>query len=118
LGTHSSEKLEVQKRLEDELERLTHITHFGHTLEVRWIPNDASTLAGEVRGNVVFIYESDCEKAITTLRHEVIDCIVSRAIEPYRGVTNSLIKMINQNAYQRKEQVVEALTRLIETISD
>ena len=115
MGTHSSEKLDVQKRLENELERLTHILNFGHTLEVRWNPNDASTLAGEVRGKVVFIYEKDGEEAVKTLRHEVIDFLVSQAIAPYRDVTNRLIKMVNEDAYKRKEKVVEALSRLIET---
>jgi hypothetical protein len=113
MGTISSEKLDVQKRLEDELERLTHILNFGHILEVKWVPNDESTLAGEVRGNIVHIYESDCENAVKTLKHEVVDYVVSQAIEPYKEVTNRLITMVNADAYQRKEQVVDALTRLI-----
>jgi len=71
-----------------------------------------------VRGKVVFIYERDCEETVKTLRHELIDYLVSQAIEPYREVTNRLIKMINEDAYKRKEKVVEALSRLIEITGD
>ena len=37
----------------------------------------------------------------------------AKAIEPYREVTNRLIKMMNEDAYQRKEEIVQALTRLL-----
>ena len=58
-----------------------------------------------MKRNIVFIYERDCEEAVKTLRHEVIDYLVSHAIEPYREVTNRLIKMVDEDAYKRKERV-------------
>ena len=75
-------------------------------------------MSGEVRGNAVYVYERDYEEAVKTLRHELIDYLVSRAIEPYKEVTNRLIKMVNEDAYKKKEKVVEALSRLIEITGD
>ena len=37
----------------------------------------------------------------------------SQAIDLYRRVTNILIKLLNENAYKRKEQIVEALRKLM-----
>ena len=112
--TSDSSNLETQKRLEEELERLKQSLQVGCNLQVRWSPNDGSKLSGEVRGKVIYIYENNCEEAVKTLRHEVVDYLVSQPIEPYKKVTNMLIKMINEEAYKRKERIVEALTRLIE----
>jgi len=39
-----------------------------------------------VEGNTIFNYEVDEEKAIDALRHEVIDYMVSKVIEPYRAL--------------------------------
>jgi len=38
---------------------------------------------------------------------------VSQAIDPYRRVINTLIKLLNDDAYKRKEQIVEALSILL-----
>ena len=50
---------------------------------------------------------------IDILRHEFLDYCISRAIEPYRVVTNKLIKLINEDAYRRKERIVEAFSKLL-----
>jgi len=47
------------------------------------------------------------------LRHEFLDYEISRIIEPYREVTNKLISLINEDAYRRKERLIEALVKLI-----
>lgn len=52
-------------------------------------------------------------KVIDILRHEFLDYCISRAIEPYRVVTNKLIKLINEDAYRRKERIVEAFSKLL-----
>jgi hypothetical protein len=62
---------------------------------------------------VIYIYEHNESKSLKTLRHEVIDFLVSQAIEPYKNVINHLIKMINEYAYKQKEKIVEALSNLI-----
>lgn len=101
----------LQKRLEDELERLK--KRLGiNDLQVIWIPEGDPELSGKVEGNTIFIYEVDEERAIDALRHEVIDHMVSKVIEPYRLVANKLVELINEEAYKRKEQVIESLKRL------
>jgi hypothetical protein len=66
-----------------------------------------------VKGDRILIYAVDEAEALTVLRHEVIDYCVSRAITPYQELTNLLIALLNDRAYDTKEAIVEALTRLI-----
>jgi hypothetical protein len=105
--------------LKVELDRLITLSCFGQELHVAWVPNGNSNLSGEIRSNLVLIYETEAEKAIDTLRHEFIDYIVSRSIKPYQKVTilyksiiNALIEQIGQEAYEEKELAVEALRKL------
>ena len=100
-------------RLREELERLKRLSGMGMDLNLVWAPDPGCALSGEVKGSTIFVYESDEEKAAETLRHEFLDHCVSQAIDPYRRATNSLIKLLNENAYKRKEQIVEALRRLM-----
>lgn len=51
-------------------------------------------------------------EAIDTLDHEVIDYIVSGAVDPYRQMANSLIRTLNDEAYRKKEEAVEMLRRM------
>ena len=81
---------------------------------VVWIPDPPKSLSGEVKNKTIYIYELDEKDAVKVLRHEFLDYCVSQAIEPYRNVTNRLIKMINEDAYKRKEKIVVALTRLVD----
>jgi len=103
----------VGARLEGELERLKERVGAGHELRVVWSPNSDSKLSGEVKGDVVYIYEPDEVRAVDALRHEFIDYLVSQAIEPYRSVTNKLILLLNEVAYKKKEEVVETLVKLL-----
>ena len=78
------------------------------------MPDESSKLAGEVVvGNTILIYECDERKAIEVLKHEFIDYIVSQAVEPYKEIGNLLIRYLNEEAYRRKERVVEGLRKII-----
>jgi len=102
-----------QRKLETELERLKRILKLGYELKVRWVPNNNSKILGEVRGNHIIIYDTNREVAMETLRHEFIDYAISKVVEPYKDVTNRLIALINEDAYKRKERLVDVLTLLI-----
>jgi len=104
---------DLQKKLEDELEKLKRKLSIND-LQVIWIPEGDLKLSGKVEGNMIFIYEVDEEKAIDALRHELIDYIISKVIEPYRAFANKLVELMNEEAYKRKEQVIETLKKLIE----
>jgi len=102
-----------QSKLKEELERLKRKTGFGQELGVVWVPSATSKLAGEVKGETIFIYEEVEAKAIETLKHEFLDYAMSKVIEPYREVTNKLILLFNEEAYRRKERLIEKLARLL-----
>lgn len=55
---------------------------------MKWIPNGIDKLSGEVRGNLILIYDENEEAAIETLKHEFLDCAISQVIEPHKQVTN------------------------------
>jgi len=70
---------------------------------------------GEVREDVIYIYEKDEEKAIETLRHEAIDYLIStKIIKPLINMINLLIKNREQEIYLEKEKLIERLTKLIQ----
>jgi len=100
-------------QLETELVRLKGLSGLGFELRVVWKPCAEGALSGEVRDNTIYVYDVEEEKAVVTLRHEFLDYCVSQAIEPYKEVANWLIRMINEDAYRRKEKVVEALAKLL-----
>ena len=112
-GNGLKDKRGLEARLEVELKRLKGRSGVGHDLRVVWSPYSGSKLSGEVKGDVMYIYEPDEVRAVEVLRHEFIDYMVSQAIEPYRSVTNKLIQMLNEVAYKKKEEVVEALVKLL-----
>lgn len=109
----STDNSETQISLERELRRLQQIMKLGFRLSVIWVPTPEHSFSGEVRHDCIFVYESEIEAGLATLRHEFVDYIISQAIEPYRSVTNQLIKLVNDIAYTRKERVVEAINRFI-----
>jgi hypothetical protein len=111
LRKKNDEKISV--KLELELEKLKEKTGFGYELSVAWLPGQDPELSGEVKNNTIYVYECNEEKALGTLRHEFIDYVVSQAIEPYKSVANRLIQFLNEEAYRRKERIVEALVKLI-----
>jgi len=69
-----------------------------------------------VKGRTILIYEENSDKTRDTLFHEFLDYAFSKIIEPYKGVANQLIKLVNEIAYQRKELFVESLIKLYEGI--
>jgi thermostable 8-oxoguanine DNA glycosylase len=103
----------LQNVLDEELERLKRLLRMGYELKVVWLPNNNSNLSGEVKGETIYVYEEELEKALETLKHEFLDYSISQVIEPYRQLTNKLIMLINEEAYKRKEMLVENLRRLI-----
>jgi hypothetical protein len=103
--------MSIEEKLKNELKALKRKAGIGDDLDVVWAPNADSKLSGEVKGKKIYVYEEDEEKAVETLYHEFFDYVISRAIEPYRSILNSLIGCLNEMCYRRKEEVVESLRR-------
>jgi len=100
------------------MKRLKNLLGLGYNLKIEWLPDHVKQsygkpLSGEVLGDVVYIYDTEIGEALKTLKHEVIDFSIGEVINCYREVCNILIRKINDDAYQKKEKLVKALTRLI-----
>ena len=106
-------KHNLQETLETELERLKNTLNTGHELKVLWLPSKASSKAGEVKRNLICIYDEKKETALETMKHEFIDYIVSKPYTIQLKITNKLIESINEIAYQMKEDIVEKICTLI-----
>ena len=104
----------IRMKLEEELERLRQATGMGHGLSVKWVPEGGSKLSGEVRGDVVYIYEEREAEALETLKHEFIDHSISKeVVKPLVEYVNMQKNLIENMVYKRKEELVNKLARLI-----
>lgn len=104
--------LDLQEKLQSALEGLKQTMNLGYELRVKWVPNGDGKLSGEVKGNFIYVYEETEKEALSTLRHEFLDYAISSVVDPYKQVTNKLIALINEEAYRRKERLVEKLSAL------
>lgn len=104
--------LSFEPRLRENLENLKRTTGLGSGLSLIWAPNSLNPLSGEVKASTVYIYEENERRALDTLHHEFLDYCVGQAIQPYREVANTLMKLLNEYAYKRKEEIVEGLRKL------
>ena len=111
---HRAQESNLQTKLENELERLKKKADYGYGLKVVWLPNYNAKLSGEVKNGIIYIYESNENEAIKTLKHEFVDYVVSQSIEVYKSITNNIIQILNETAYERKEKVVETLLKLLD----
>lgn len=103
----------MEARLKDELERLGAKLGLNRELRVVWMPNAVDGLSGEVKGNTIYVYEAEVDKAFQALRHELIDhLITSRIVKPLVELVNLLIKSRESEIYEEKERLVEMLSRL------
>lgn len=99
--------------LEKELERLKARAGIKNEFKVFWSPKVDSKKEGEVVGDTIFVYSSDVDGALQTLRHEFVDVVVSSAIEPYLKLVNAFLSTISEDAYKKKEEAVETLLKLL-----
>lgn len=104
--------------LDAELDRLKQITNMGYELKVHWQPDtimnkDGMVLRGKVVGNIILIFDKDLQEAKETLRHEFVEYLIDKAIEPYRNKLNSFIQEFQNDAYMKREECVKALNKLL-----
>lgn len=126
--------------LTKELWRLQELFQWGQELRVNWNPNRQSEREGEVAGNLIHVYSKTRPDAIRTLRHEFLDKLISRAIEPYSKMLdlarimgfirsgrpnrpreweralNDLLNESEGEAYREKEAVVEKFSVLVDQL--
>ncbi|MCY4491471.1 MAG: hypothetical protein OXC46_08430 [Thaumarchaeota archaeon] len=104
--------------LREELEKMLSAAGITRRFDVQWRPKHDSKIEGKVEDRkydtMITIYSEDIGTAMDTLRHELVDYIISDAIKPYLKAINALLSVIGEVAYQRKEQGVESLLRLLD----
>ncbi len=111
---NSDGKGRVEARLDEELERFGVKLGLNREFRVVWMPNSDSGFSGEVRGDTIYIYEAEEDKALQALRHELIDhLITSRLVKPLVNLVNLLIKSREAEIYTEKEKLVEMLLRML-----
>jgi len=99
----------MQKRLNDELERLKQELGIGYEVRVEWSPSVARyhngrRLLEEVKGNTIFIYSKNHDEALDLLRHGFAEWLLNQHARPYMKLINSLITILNNyNMKERKE---------------
>jgi hypothetical protein len=99
--------------LEEELERLKTRSGVKADFKVVWLPKTDSKKEGEVAGSTIFVYSLNPDEAVQTLRHEFVDAVISSAVEPYLKLVNALLSAMSEQAYKKKEEVVETLLKLL-----
>lgn len=107
-----------KKRLERELRRLQRLMSTGFEVSVTWLPGTAQydngkKLAEQVVGDTIFIYTENPEEAIELLRHGFVEWLLNQHTQPYRALINKLITLFEEQQYERKERLVEALTKVL-----
>jgi hypothetical protein len=100
----------VQKQMQDCLIQL------GINLLVAWKPDNLKSVHGEIKGNVIFLYDSEKAEAWSTFTHEVIEYKLQAVTLPYRILVNNLIEVVEKSIYAEKEQFIEFLPKIIEVI--
>ena len=73
----------VQKQMQDCLSRL------GVNLNVMWQPDSSKSVHGEIKGNVIFLYDSNESEAWQTFTHEVTEYKLQNVTRPYRFLINN-----------------------------
>jgi hypothetical protein len=101
--------------LRRELRRLEKLLGFNvGELKLEWSPEDNPKNQGEVIGTLVIIRDKDPKVARETLKHELVELLISRSIEaPYKRLTVNLFKLIDEEIYRKREELVEKLAQLL-----
>lgn len=107
---------DVQMALEKEFAKLETLIPFDGVTAVRWKPESRDKLSGQVVDDVIYVYEEDLNSAVDTLKHEYLDCILTRKIiNPLTAIVNIFIEDKTRQVYREKERIVECLLKLSRT---
>jgi hypothetical protein len=113
-SSSEAQKTTVERRLIEELENLKRLLDLESSFEVVWMPLPESELSGEVKGKTIYVYECDVDKALQTLRHELVDYLVtSKIVKPLVDLVNILIKTREAEIYREKEKLVEIFLKIL-----
>jgi len=106
------------KSLEKELQRLKQRTSIGYEVTEKWLPGEIKyhngrQLAEEVVRDTIFIYTESPQKAIELVSHGFAEWMLNQHTKPYRQLINKLITLFEEQQYEKKEKIIEILTKLM-----
>ena len=92
------------------------LDHLGINLTVIWTPDQTKTVHGKIADKILFIYDLNLEEAWQTFTHEAFEFKFRQVTKPYRLLVNELIGVIEKLTYQRKEEFLDFLPVLFDTV--
>jgi hypothetical protein len=110
---------DFKQKLDSELKMLQNKSGIGYEVTVKWQPGAAEfgtggrKLAEIVQGDTIFIFSTNLEEAISLVRHGFLEWLLNRQTRPYLRLINKLITLYEEQQYERKEKVIEALLNLL-----
>jgi hypothetical protein len=102
----------IQKQMQNCLDSL------GINLMVQWFPDETKSVHGEIKGNMIFLYNREETQAWQTFGHELCEYKLQSVTRLYRLLVNTLIETIEKSIYTEKEQFIDFLPKMIETIRE
>ena len=109
VGQKGAVRVKLAKSLDDLKTKLA----VDEELELVWLPTIQGPLSGEIKGSKIYIYESEEVKALQTLKHELIDYLITtRIVRPLVKLINLLVKSTEADIYQAKEEVIKKIVGL------
>jgi len=94
------------------------LTLFQIPLELCWKPDNTKSMHGELKNKILFIYDLNEEDAWETFVHEILEFKLKSTTTIYRTIINSLISGFEKLCYERKEEFLESLPKIIEGIQE
>jgi hypothetical protein len=85
-------------------------------LKLKWTPNLDKPIHGEIKQNILFIYDEIESDAWETFIHEMFEYKLKKVSNVYRETVNALIEVIQQIAYTEKESFIESIPILVDTV--
>jgi hypothetical protein len=105
-------RAQIQKQMQNILDR------FGISLLLNWEPDSTKPIQGELKRNILFIYDEKETDAWDTFTHEILEYKLKKITMPYRDMINGLIETFEKESYDRKEEVLESLPKVLKIIEE
>jgi len=87
------------------------VKKLGLPLDVCYAPDQNSPRHGEIKDNIIRVYDSDEETAWITLVHETSEYRFNAVTSIYRRIIDKLMEALADEVYSRKEDVLDRIIR-------
>ena len=87
-------------------------------LTVVWVPDSNATKHGSIdlSSKTLLIFDEKEKEAWLTFEHEVYEFKFREVTAAYRTIINSLIESVEKLVYQRKEQFLEFIPKVVNVV--